>query len=84
MFLVHHSYPQRLFTMIIILLPGICEGTGTSAPTAECDPGWYCELGSWIAQANSSKGGYCIAGEYRPQGSLAQKSVTRAIIATEI
>lgn len=48
-----------------------CEGTGLSAPTSKCDPGWYCELGSWLAQPDEPQGSFCVAGEYCPLGSSA-------------
>ena len=50
--------------------PGsICASPGLSWPTDLCDEGWYCTLGSDLAQPSDPEGGYCIAGEYCPLGS---------------
>lgn len=40
-------------------------------PTSMCDPGWYCTLGSSLAQPASPEGGKCVANQYCPQGSSA-------------
>lgn len=40
-----------------------CASPGLSQPTGLCDPGWYCTLGSYLAQPNEPEGGKCIAGE---------------------
>ena len=50
--------------------PGyFCGYDGLDAPTGLCDPGWYCESGSYLAQPTSPEGGKCLAGTYCPMGS---------------
>src|SRR5689334_745282 len=47
-----------------------CSGEGISAPTAKCDPGYYCVIGSNSSTpAALPMGGPCAAGGYCPQGS---------------
>ena len=60
-----------------------CGTPGLSAPTDDCDAGWYCVRGAWSATptdlANytnagcfcpvNSTGGKCQPGQYCPRGS---------------
>ena len=46
-----------------------CGSPGLFMPTDMCDPGWYCTLGSALAQPTSPEGGKCVAGQYCPHGS---------------
>lgn len=62
---------QNTFTNVMLSFLRYCQGTGLSAPTSDCDAGWYCTLGSWLAQPNYPEGGACVAGEYCPIGSSA-------------
>jgi hypothetical protein len=49
-----------------------CESRGLSAPTGECDPGYYCGKGSNTkSPQNESFGGLCTAGHFCPKGSAA-------------
>ena len=48
-----------------------CDSAGLAKPTGLCSEGWYCTGGSWSSMPNSTieGGGYCIAGEFCPEGS---------------
>ena len=54
---------QESVSSCVPCTPGsYCDGQGNSAVTAECDPGFYCTLGSWLAQPSSPEGGECQPG----------------------
>ena len=39
-----------------------CASPALAKPTDLCDPGWYCSLGSYLAQPSDPEGGKCLAG----------------------
>ena len=50
-----------------------CQGTGNSAPTNDCDGGYFCKIGSktknpGTALPGDARGGKCVAGYYCPSG----------------
>ncbi|RUS80256.1 hypothetical protein EGW08_011985, partial [Elysia chlorotica] len=53
-----------------------CGSPGQSSPTGDCDPGWYCTLGSSLPTPTSPEGGKCLAGTYCPQGSASPVGCT--------
>ena len=68
----------------MLCLPGhYCSREGLAEPEGLCDPGWFCELGSWsprpVGLGNDTigeckcldgrTGGKCLAGSYCPAGA---------------
>lgn len=49
-----------------------CETPGLSAPTGDCQAGYYCIEGAWIATPmDGTTGNICSVGSYCPMGSIA-------------
>ena len=39
-----------------------CGSPGQASPSGDCDPGWYCTLGSSLPTPTAPQGGKCLAG----------------------